>query len=58
MTAVLGQLNQLTIPVLGLILAAVAVPNISYTAIAIGFIPMLILGMLPIRHKKPPHGRF
>ncbi len=58
MTSVLGQLNQLTIPVLGLILAAVAVPNISYTAIAIGFIPVLILGMLPIRHKKPPHGRF
>ncbi len=58
MTTVLGQLNQLTIPVLGLVLAAVAVPNVSYTAIAIGFIPVLILGMLPIRHKKPPHGRF
>lgn len=58
MTAFLGQLNQLTIPVLGLVLAAVAVPNVTFKAIALWFIPVLILGMLPLRHHKPPRGRF
>jgi hypothetical protein len=52
------RLNELTIPVGGLLLAAATVKGLSRTAVAIGLVVIILLAMLPARHKTPPSGRW
>jgi hypothetical protein len=57
-TAVLSQLNQLSIPVAGLILAALAVPDFRGWRFYSGLALVVILGLLPLRKPPPPRGRW
>lgn len=56
--AVVGQLNQLTIPVAGLILAAAAIPAVRGWPLAAGAVAALVLGLAPLRRPRPPRGRW
>jgi hypothetical protein len=56
--AVLGQLNQLTIPVAGLILAAAAFPSVRGWPLVAGAIAAVMLGLAPLRRPRPPRGRW
>jgi hypothetical protein len=53
----LGQLNQLVLPICGLALAAAKFPNVPMIAWIFGFLGVVMLGMVPVRHRKPPRGR-
>src|ERR1039457_4367563 len=55
-TAVISQLNQLTIPVGGLILAAAAVPKVRGWPLFIGGVAVVVIGLAPLRIPRPPRG--
>ena len=57
-TAVLQQMNQLSIPVAGLLLAALAVPDFRGWHLYGGLALVVILGLLPLRKPPPPRGRW
>jgi hypothetical protein len=56
--AVVSQLNQLTIPVAGLILAAAAFPAIRGWPLIAGGVAALVLGLAPLRMPRTPRGRW
>ena len=56
--AVVAHLNQLTVPVAGLILAAAAFPEIRGWPLIGGAVAALILGLAPLRMPRPPRGRW
>jgi hypothetical protein len=58
LTILIERANDLTIPVGGLILAALLVPGMSLVFLALGIVAVLVLGMAPIRYKSPPRGRW
>ncbi|HEY1770149.1 MAG TPA: hypothetical protein VGG02_07825 [Chthoniobacterales bacterium] len=53
---VLRQVNQLTIPVLGLYLAALAISGIRVIFLAAGLFGIVVLLLLSLRYPKPPKG--
>jgi hypothetical protein len=54
--AVVSQLNQLTIPVAGLILAAAAFPEVRGWPLVAGTVAAMALGLAPLRMPRPPRG--
>jgi hypothetical protein len=54
--ALIGQLNQLTIPLVGLALAAAAVPSVRGWPLALGTTVVVFLGLAPLRITRPPKG--
>jgi GntR family transcriptional regulator len=56
--AVVSQLNQLTIPVAGLILAAAAFPPVRGWPLLAGSIAALVLGLAPLRMPRTPRGHW
>jgi GntR family transcriptional regulator len=56
--AVISQLNQLTIPVAGLILAAAAFPAVRGWPLLAGSIAALVLGLAPLRMPRTPRGHW
>ena len=56
--AVVSHLNQLTIPVAGLILAAAAFPEVRGWPLLAGAVAALILGLAPLRMPRPPRGNW
>jgi hypothetical protein len=55
---VLARLNQLTIPIGGLLLAALAIPNLSSRTIWASVIAVIALALISARYRMPPHGRW
>ena len=53
-----GRLNELTIPVGGLLLAAATIKDLPGRYIIAGLIAVTALAMLPLRHRTPPRGRW
>ena len=51
-------MNELTLPLGGLLLAAVAIKDFPLTYVAIGTVVITIFAMLPARHRVPPRGRW
>ena len=56
-TALLSQVNQLIVPVTGLVLAAVVIP-LKWWQILTGAVIILVLALAPLRIPKPPPGRW
>ncbi len=56
--AVVSQLNQLTIPVAGLILAAAAFPPVRGWPLLAGSVAALVLGLAPLRMPRTPLGHW
>lgn len=56
--AVVSHLNQLTIPVAGLILAAAAFPEVRGWPLVAGAVAALVLGLAPLRMPRTPRGRW
>jgi hypothetical protein len=52
------RINELTIPVGGLLLAAATIKGVSSRHVVVGLVAIVILAMLPARHKGPPAGRW
>jgi hypothetical protein len=57
-TIFLRRMNELTLPVGGLLLAAIAIQDFPLAYVAIGTVVITILAMLPARHRVPPRGRW
>jgi len=57
-TAVLSHLNQLIIPVAGLILAALAIKGFQGWKLYTGLGLVIIFGLVPLRKSPPPSGRW
>ncbi len=56
--AVISQLNQLTIPIAGLILAAAAFPTVRGWPLVAGALAAVALGLAPLRMPRPPRGHW
>jgi hypothetical protein len=56
--AVVSQLNQLTIPVAGLVVAAAAIPAVRGWPLVVGSIAAVVLGLAPLRSPRPPRGHW
>lgn len=54
--ALIGQLNQLTMPLAGLVLAAAAVPSVRGWPLVLGTLVAVFLGLAPLRRARPPKG--
>jgi len=54
--ALLGQLNQLTVPVAGLVAAAAALPEVRGWPLVVGSLVAVALGLAPLRMPRPPRG--
>jgi hypothetical protein len=54
--ALQGQLNQLTVPVAGLVAAAAALPEVRGWPLVIGGLVAVALGLAPLRMPRPPRG--
>jgi hypothetical protein len=54
--ALLGQLNQLATPLVGLVLAAVAIPDIRGWPVLVGTAIAIVFGLAPLRMPRPPRG--
>ncbi|HYN94598.1 MAG TPA: hypothetical protein VES42_12175 [Pilimelia sp.] len=54
--ALVGQLNQLSIPLAGLVLAAVALPAVRGWPLVLGAAVAAALGLAPLRMPRPPRG--
>jgi len=54
--ALLGQLNQLATPLAGLVLAAVALPDIRGWPVFVGTAIAIAFGLAPLRMPRPPRG--
>jgi hypothetical protein len=54
--ALLGQLNQLATPLAGLVLAAVAIPDIRGWPVFVGTAIAVAFGLAPLRMPRPPRG--
>lgn len=52
------RLNDLTVPIGGLLFAALAMDKISVSAAAIGAVIVTVLAMAPARHRVAPRGRW
>jgi hypothetical protein len=52
------RINELTVPVGGLLLAAVAIQNFPIVYVIAGTVVVTILAMLPARYRVPPRGRW
>lgn len=52
------RINELTVPVGGLLLAAVAIRDFPLVYVAAGTVAVTILAMLPARYRVPPRGRW
>lgn len=52
------RINELTVPVGGLLLAALTIQGLSRTFVAVGIVIVTILAMLPARYRIPPRGRW
>jgi hypothetical protein len=52
------RINELTVPVGGLLLAAVAIQNFPVVYVIAGTFVVTILAMLPARYRVPPRGRW
>lgn len=57
-TAIISQMNQLTIPVVALALAAAVIPDVKWWQILLGAVLALVFGLAPLRIPKPPPGRW
>jgi hypothetical protein len=55
---VISHLNQLTIPVAGIILAAAAIPAVRGWPLIAGSIAAIALGLAPLRMPRTPRGRW
>jgi hypothetical protein len=53
---VVAQLNQLTIPVAGIFLAGVAVPDLRWWPLVVGLVIVVVFGLAPLRQPRPPKG--
>jgi hypothetical protein len=56
--ALVSYLNQLTLPVAGLVLAAAAVPAVRGWPLLLGLLAAVVLGLAPLRTTNPPRGRW
>jgi hypothetical protein len=54
--ALVAQLNQLTVPLAGLVLAAVAFPPVRGWPLLLGIFAAAFLGLAPLRMARPPRG--
>lgn len=52
------RMNELTLPVGGLLLAAVAIKDFPLWGVVLGTVAVTILAMLPARYRVPPRGRW
>ncbi|MFL6245435.1 MAG: hypothetical protein ACJ74H_05390 [Thermoanaerobaculia bacterium] len=52
------RLNEVTVPVGGLLLAAAAIPDFPFTAVVVGTFVVTVFAMLPARYRVPPKGRW
>lgn len=52
------RLNELTVPIGGLLFAALALDKISVTAAAVGAVIVTVMAMAPARHRVAPRGRW
>ena len=52
------RLNELTVPIGGLLFAALALDKISVTAAAAGAVIVTVMAMAPARHRVAPRGRW
>lgn len=52
----LKHINQLTIPALGLYLAALTISGISASSLAVGLFSIIVLLLVSLRHPRPPKG--
>jgi hypothetical protein len=52
------RINELTVPVGGLLLAALTIQGLSRVFVAVGVVVVTILAMLPARYRVPPRGRW
>jgi antitoxin component of MazEF toxin-antitoxin module len=52
------RINELTVPVGGLLLAALTIQGLSHMFVIVGIIIVTILAMLPARYRVPPRGRW
>ncbi len=52
----LGRLNDLTIPVGGLLLAAATIQGVSRRLLAAAAVVVTLLALMPARYRKPPRG--
>jgi hypothetical protein len=57
-TLFVQRLNELTVPVGGLLLAALTIQGLSRPFVAIGIVVVTLLAMLPARYRVPPRGRW
>jgi hypothetical protein len=57
-TLFVQRLNELTVPVGGLLLAALTIQGLSRALVAVGIVVVTILAMLPARYRVPPRGRW
>ncbi|HEX7155231.1 MAG TPA: hypothetical protein VF618_27425 [Thermoanaerobaculia bacterium] len=54
----LRRMNELTVPVGGLLLAAAAIKDFPVVYVVVGTVIVTILAMLPARYRVPPRGRW
>lgn len=52
------RINEVTVPVGGLLLAALTIRGLSHTFVVAGIVVVTILAMLPARYRVPPRGRW
>lgn len=53
-----GRANDLTVPLGGLVVAALAIQGFRIYWVALGSVMILALSLLPLRHRRPPRGRW
>lgn len=56
--AIVGQLNQLAVPVAGLVAAAAALPEMRGWPLILGSVTATVLGLAPLRMPRPPRGQW
>ncbi len=54
----LQRVNELTIPIGGLLFAALALEKISVLAAAVGAVIVTVMAMVPVKHRVAPRGRW
>ena len=57
-TTLQGRLNQLTLPLLGLLLAGAAINHLSFLILGAGVALTCVLGLANLRIPRPPRGQF
>lgn len=57
-TIFMRRLNELTVPIGGLFLAAIAIKDFPLAIVGIGAIFITVFAMLPARYRVPPRGRW